>query len=141
MPRRRAGCAHPAKHAVTRHELREATSDSARIRSWWGRWPWANIGVATGATSGLLVIDVDPRSGGTDSPARLESLMGSLPVTLTAATGGGGRHLFFAHPGGEVRQHRRSPLRGDRAPARHRSAGRRRLRGGPAMAWPPCGRS
>src|SRR5438445_1681028 len=28
--------------------------------------------------------------------------MGSLPVTLTAATGGGGWHLFFTHPGGGV---------------------------------------
>src|SRR5579884_1684144 len=72
---RRAACAHPAKHPVTRHGLLEATRDPARIRLWWARWPWANIGVATGAASGLVVVDVDPRSGGADSLARLEALM------------------------------------------------------------------
>jgi hypothetical protein len=136
---RRLDCAHPAKHPVTRHGLLEATSDPGRIRSWWGRWPWANIAVATGARSGVVVIDVDPRSGGTISLARLEALMGSLPPTLAAATGGGGRHLFFAHPGVEVRNTAgRLPgvaeplpgldLRGDggyvvAAPSRHASGG------------------
>jgi hypothetical protein len=136
---RRPGCAHPAKHPVTRHGLLEATTEPDRIRSWWQRWPWANIGVATGAVSGLLVIDVDARSGGTDSLARVQALLGSLPVTLTAATGGGGQHLFFAHPGVEVRNTAgRLPgvaeplpgldLRGDggyvvAAPSRHASGG------------------
>jgi hypothetical protein len=77
-----------------------ASTDPAVIRAWWDRWPWANVGLATGACSGLVVIDVDPASGGSESLSRLQSLMGSLPVTLTASTGGGGLHLVFAHPGG-----------------------------------------
>jgi hypothetical protein len=84
------------------------------------------------------VIDVDPAGGGTESLDHVQSRMGSLPVTLTAATGGGGRHLFFTHPGDvEVRNTAgRLPgitealpgvdLRGDggyvvAAPSRHRS--------------------
>jgi hypothetical protein len=100
----RRDCSHPAKHPITSHGLKDATIDTETIVARWGRWPWANIGVATGAVSGLVVIDVDPAHGGTESLAHLQSLMGSLPVTLTAATGGGGQHLFFTHPGdGEVR--------------------------------------
>src|SRR5437867_61611 len=89
---------HPAKHPLTRHGLRDATRAANVVRAWWDRWPWANIGIATGARSGLVVIDVDPASGGTTSLAHLQSLMGSLPETLTASTGGGGQHLVFAHP-------------------------------------------
>lgn len=99
---RHEDCSHPAKHPLTRHGLRDATTNPEQIRSWWGRWPWANVGIATGADSGLIVIDVDPRSGGDESLARLQSLMGSLPATLIVSTGGGGRHLFYAHPGVEV---------------------------------------
>ena len=153
---RRPGCPHPAKHPVTRHGLLEATTDLDVIRRWWGRWPWANIGVATGAASGLVVVDVDPRSGGTESLARLQALMGSLPATLTAATGGGGWHLFFTHPGVEVRNTAgRLPgvaeplsgldLRGDggyvvAAPSRHASGGTYRWDGDPAgpLAAPPA---
>ncbi|MGH9286192.1 MAG: bifunctional DNA primase/polymerase, partial [Acidimicrobiales bacterium] len=100
---RRQECAHPAKHPLTRHGLHDATPDPAVIRAWWGRWPWANAGIVTGAVSGLVVLDIDPASHGNESLARLQSLMGSLPVTLTAETGGDGQHLFFTHPGGEVR--------------------------------------
>jgi hypothetical protein len=95
----RRGCSHPAKHPITRHGLHDATTDTMTISSWWGRWPWANIGIATGAISGLVVIDIDPAHGGTASLDQLQSLMGSLPATLIAATGGGGEHLFFTHPG------------------------------------------
>jgi hypothetical protein len=45
--------------------------------------------LATGA--GLLVLDVDPRHGGDDSVADLPP----LPPTREAATGGGGRHLYY----------------------------------------------
>jgi len=95
----RRDCSHPAKHPLTRHGLRDASTEAMTVSGWWGRWPWANIGIATGAVSGLVVIDIDPAHGGDDSLAYLQSLMGSLPVTLRAATGGGGQHLFFLHPG------------------------------------------
>jgi len=74
--------------------------DTAQIRAWWERWPEANVAIVTGSLSGLIVIDVDPRHGGDQSLAALEERHGALPRTLEAETGGGGRHLYFAHPGG-----------------------------------------
>jgi len=56
----------------------------------------------TGAVSGIVVIDVDPRHGGDATLADLEDAYGPLPVTLTAVTGGGGLHIVFAHPGFRV---------------------------------------
>jgi len=99
----RRDCSHPAKHPIARHGAREATTDERTIRSWWDRWPWANVGLATGAASGIVVIDVDPPNGGTHSLVHLQSLKGSLPETLTALTGGGGLHLVYRHSGGQVR--------------------------------------
>lgn len=52
-----------------------------------------------GRKSGLVALDVDPRSGGDASLCELIEAHGELPNTLEAITGGGGSHLFFAHPG------------------------------------------
>ena len=73
------------------------------IDSWFRRWPNANIGIVTGRISGLVVLDVDPRHRGDDSLAELERRFGALPVTIEAISGGGGRHIYFAHPGGTLR--------------------------------------
>lgn len=73
------------------------------LRGWFRRWPDANVVIVTGVISGVVVLDVDPGHGGEDSLATLEERHGPLPDTVEAATGGGGRHLYFAHPGGEVR--------------------------------------
>lgn len=72
------------------------------VRAWFQRWPQANLALVTGARSGLVVIDVDPRHGGTASLAAQQAAAGPLPATLSAASGGGGRHLYFAHPGGRI---------------------------------------
>jgi Bifunctional DNA primase/polymerase, N-terminal len=70
--------------------------DPDQIKAWWIRWPNATIGARV--PESLLVIDVDPRNGG--SLAELESLTGPLPATLTAWSGrdDGGRHLYFRRP-------------------------------------------
>ena len=70
-----------------------------QIRRWGRRWPDANVGVVTGAVSGLVVLDVDPRHGGGDSLAVLEGIHGVIPHTVESLTGGGGQHLYFRHPG------------------------------------------
>jgi hypothetical protein len=72
------------------------------VRHWYERWPDANVAVVTGAVSALVVVDVDPAHGGARSLQRLEAAHGPLPDTLEAVTGGGGRHLYFAHPGSTV---------------------------------------
>jgi hypothetical protein len=75
-------------------------ADAATIRRWLQRWPQANLAIVTGAVSGLVVLDVDPAHGGTDSLAALERRYGSLPETIEVRTGGGGSHFWFRHPGG-----------------------------------------
>lgn len=72
------------------------------VRAWYARWPDANVGIVTGAVSGIVVVDIDRQHGGDDSLARLEREHGPMPRTVEAISGGGGRHLYFAHPGGHV---------------------------------------
>ena len=86
----RTNCGSAGKHPLVRRGLYEATMDTRVIKEWWRRWRSANIGLATGADSGIVVIDID-------LPAALASL-GKLidlgvPRTLTGLTGGGGLHL------------------------------------------------
>jgi hypothetical protein len=76
--------------------------DEAEIRGWFSRWPGADIGIVTGAASSLVVLDVDPRHGADRSLEELERARGPLPPTVEAITGGGGRHIYFSHPGGVV---------------------------------------
>src|SRR6266700_2778202 len=47
-------CTSVGKHPRTPHGVKDATTDEATIRDWWTRWPDANIGIATGADSGLV---------------------------------------------------------------------------------------
>lgn len=69
------------------------------VRTWWGRWPDANIGMTTGALSGVIVLDCD--SG---EARRLAMEKGGLERTPAVWTGTpGGCHLWMAHPGYEVR--------------------------------------
>ncbi len=75
----------------------------AMVTEWYRHWPDANVGVVTGEISNLVVLDIDPHHGGDASLARLEQQFAPLPLTVEAASGGGGRHLYFAHPGGLVR--------------------------------------
>ena len=74
-----------------------------QVGDWFNRWPDANIGIVTGEISNLVVIDIDPAHGGDASLDRLEQQHGALPATVEALTGGGGRHFYFAHPGGMIR--------------------------------------
>lgn len=73
------------------------------VAAWFQRWPDANVAVVTGEISGLVVLDVDPRHGGDDSVIDLERRSSPLPDTIEAITGGGGRHIYFLHPGGVLR--------------------------------------
>jgi hypothetical protein len=74
-----------------------------QVRAWWRTWPDANVAIVTGSGSSLVVLDIDPRHAGGASLVELERRHGAFPPTIEALTGGGGRHLYFAHPGGVVR--------------------------------------
>ena len=90
-------CQSPGKHPRSPHGLKDATADETVIEHWWAKWPNANVAVATGSASGLLVLDVDPRNGGDES---LKKVLGGreIPRTPTVRTGGGGSHFYFQLP-------------------------------------------
>src|ERR1700732_2187459 len=96
-------CNSVGKHPRTAHGLTEATTDQARIRAWWKKWPKANIGIATGSQSGVVVLDIDPRHDGEASLKLLQKRHDDLPKCPTVMTGGGGRHLYFDYPGVPVK--------------------------------------
>jgi hypothetical protein len=83
-------------------EFQQRRASAAEIDAWFDRWPAANIAIVTGRVSGLVVLDLDPRHGGQASIERLRDEHGPLPRTVEAETRGGGRHLYFAHPGGPL---------------------------------------
>jgi hypothetical protein len=95
-------CDSVGKHPIRRlvpHGLHDASCRLATVAEWWGSFPRANVGIRTGAQSGLVVIDVDGQ------PGRL-ALHG-----LVASHGrfhgwwvrtGGGWHAYLAHPGTPV---------------------------------------
>jgi Bifunctional DNA primase/polymerase, N-terminal len=76
------------KEPLTRHGVKDASSDPQEIVRWFERWPDANVGLATGAP-GPQVLDVDDP--------------GALPSSLRTKFGGGpcvasrrGPHFYFA---------------------------------------------
>lgn len=91
------------KEPLTPNGLKDATTDLSTVDRWTRTWPDAGIGLRTGAASGVVVLDVDPRHGGDDTLHELERQHGPLPNTVEAVTGGGGRHIYFKHPGEPVR--------------------------------------
>lgn len=74
-------------------------AEVTEIADWFQRWPDANLAVVTGLVSALVVLDLDPRHGADAGLAELERAHGALAETVESRTGGGGRHLYFAHPG------------------------------------------
>jgi hypothetical protein len=77
--------------------LLDASIDPNQIVAWWSAHPTANVGIATGDRSGIVVVDVDGAAG-----EDALSDYGALPTTPIATTGKG-RHLLFARPEAGVR--------------------------------------
>lgn len=84
-----AACSRPAKHPRTPDGRTGASCDPVIIGRWWTCWPDANIGIATGMESGLLVVDLD-------DPDAVDEVR--LPDSPCTVTGGGGRHVLYRRP-------------------------------------------
>jgi len=93
----------PGKHPYFQNPYQSVSKNPAKIEEWWADHPDANIGIPTGRPSEIVVLDEDPRNGGDSSLERLEKEHGPLPKTVTAKTGGGGRHFYFRYSGGEIK--------------------------------------
>ena len=92
------------KHPIgvlVRRGVKDATTNDDLIRRWWARWPYANVGIATGRMASpldglyLWAVDVDPRNGGNDTFVSLLAAAGGSPKTAVSQTGGGGTHWLF----------------------------------------------
>ena len=90
-----------ACECLTCHGFYAATLDRDRIAAMVARHPDGMLAVRTGAPSGLVVVDIDPRAGGPATLTLLEN-DGLLPPTVRQLSGGDGLHLLYAHPGGLV---------------------------------------
>ncbi len=89
-------CVPGEKGPIVKRGFQRATSDLGRVQGWW-RWrPDANVGIPTGAVSGLVVIDVDVHGvNGYASYARA-ARAGLIPAPLaTVTTPTGGQHAYF----------------------------------------------
>ncbi len=87
----------------TCHGFYAATVEPATIRRWWNEHPEWQLGLRTGARSGLVVLDVDVDNGGLKGLIALQRA--GLDIAGTAAQlSGSGRsfHLIYAHRGHPV---------------------------------------
>lgn len=88
-----------SKKPMTEYGVKDATKDVTIIKQWWTKEPHANIGIATGALSGILVIDVDmdeeKGKNGRATINEFERTNGKLPLTWMSKTGRGGYHIFY----------------------------------------------
>jgi hypothetical protein len=76
-------CPSPGKHPLTPHGFKDATTDARLIEDWWRNWPRANIGIPTGPTSGLYVVDIDST---TDAGRRLAADLARDAYLSTSTT-------------------------------------------------------
>ena len=86
------------KIPLTPNGFKNASTDPKLIRKWAKEFPTANIGIVTGETSGIVVVDLDCKRG-IDGIATFKSLCKKLGVKLPKSyqikTPSGGRHLYF----------------------------------------------
>ena len=90
----------PNKRPLLKDWPNAATADETTIATWWtAGYRNCQIGIVCGRASDLVVVDVDMSKGdGEAGLIALQTKYGPLPDTITARTGGGGRHLYFKFP-------------------------------------------
>lgn len=90
-------CVPGAKRPLTEHGFHDATSDPAQVDAWWRQYPGANIGLPTGASSGVVVVDVDVHGlvNGFEAMNRAHGagLVDGWMFTVTSPSGG--LHAYY----------------------------------------------
>lgn len=90
-------CVPGGKQPLTPNGFLDATSSARVVHQWWQRTPDANIGLPTGARSGILVVDIDVHAGGSGfapfERARSEGL--ALHWGWMVRTPSGGVHAYY----------------------------------------------
>jgi hypothetical protein len=86
------------KHPLIKAGVYGATDDTEQLRSWWGKWPKALIGVPGGRRTGVWFFDVDAKEAhaadGLSAWTRLE-IDHDDATTRTHRTGTGGTHRLY----------------------------------------------
>lgn len=86
----------PAKPGLKIPALREwdpykhKQPSKEEVINWFTKLPNANIAIVCGKVSGIIVVDVDVKSGGKETAKTL-----NLPITLVAKTPSGGNHYIY----------------------------------------------
>jgi hypothetical protein len=90
-------CVPGGKHPLTPNGFHDATSVARVVQAWWHRNPEANIGLPTGVSTGVLVVDVDIHGTGNGfaafERARAEGLGDSWGWLVR--TPSGGIHAYY----------------------------------------------
>lgn len=88
-----------SKAPKSSHGVYDATNNLEAVEELWNANPDCGIGIRMGEHSGVVVFEVDPKNGGLETLEKLEAEHGPMPETLTATSGGGGKHYYFCYPG------------------------------------------
>lgn len=97
-------CVVEGKRPLTRRGFLDASSDPEQVAAWWSRTPNANIGIPTGAPSGVVVVDVHGPHDGRAAFQRATDAGLVDGAGLLVRTPTGGTHVYFpATPGKEQR--------------------------------------
>jgi Bifunctional DNA primase/polymerase, N-terminal len=106
-------CATGGKQPLTNHGFRDATHELTTVQGWWRRWPDANIGMPTGAPSGVDVVDVDvhPAGSGFGAFERARAAGHVVGWAWLVRTPSSGVHAYFLRSGPEAQRSWQVPSR------------------------------
>jgi putative DNA primase/helicase len=79
-----------------------ASKEVEQIEKWWSVFPDAVIGVPTGSVSNIVAVDIDIREN-KNGENTLTELGMCFDGSWQTKTPTGGRHIFFKHPGFEIK--------------------------------------
>ena len=76
-------------------QYQEKKPTEKELAGWFSKWPEAQIGIVTGAVSGVCAVDIDDMAA---MPA-VEGFLSDSVLYPTATTPRGGQHIYFKSPG------------------------------------------
>lgn len=88
-------CSKAGKHPAIADWVNKASTDADQIEEWWGKRPDRGVGIATGAGSGLTVLDVDGEEG-VEALGNLAKGVG-VPPTPCVQSRPGRYHYYFRY--------------------------------------------
>jgi len=94
-------CKNIGKHPIIAWKRQSSRRLTEReITSYWRKYPYCNVGIVTGAISGIDVIDIDGEKGLHALQECLGLTFDDMPVTPMAKTPRDGYHMYYGHKSG-----------------------------------------